>query len=505
LSTATPSLSDSRLTGRAARGSSDAFEAIFERYHQELYRYCAAIVGNAADAQDAVQSTMVKVLQALPGEERRIELKPWLYRIAHNEAIEIIRRRLPSEEVDAGSLLAPAGTADEVLARERLRRLVADVAELPERQRGALVMRELGGLGFEEIGAALGTSAATARQTLFEARLGLRQMDEGREMDCIEAMAAISGGDRRVLRGRKLRAHLRACESCRAFRAEIEDRRAELAMLAPLPAAAVAGLLQSVLGAGGATGAAGAGAGAAAGGGASAAGTAGAVAGKSLLGATALKTAAAVGVVVAIGVTAADQRGLIHLGSGRSGPAPAGKSAPPSAGTTKSGSAPPSASATAPGSDPGPRATGNADLAASSPAKGAAADRNLAHGHPKPHPAATTPSADSGPAHADNGNHLGRLEHPEHGYDGAAQPNPRSHGKSASAPGQAKPKATKHKAAPGHVAPGRAKKHAPEKPAAPAAEPVKPADPGPPGKQATSAEPPAEAHGKPAAEATISE
>ena len=68
MSTATPSLSDEWLTRRAVRGSDRAFEAIFERYHQQLYRYCAAIVGNAADAQDAVQSTMVKVLQALPGE-----------------------------------------------------------------------------------------------------------------------------------------------------------------------------------------------------------------------------------------------------------------------------------------------------------------------------------------------------------------------------------------------------------------------------------------------------
>ncbi|HYC81265.1 MAG TPA: RNA polymerase sigma factor, partial [Solirubrobacterales bacterium] len=244
MSTATPPLSDARLTRRAVRGSSRAFEAIFRRYHQELYRYCAAIVGNSADAQDAVQNTMVKVLQALPGEERRIELKPWLYRIAHNEAIEIVRRRGPGEAVDVDSLLGPANAVEVVETRDRLRRLVADVAELPERQGGALVMRELGGLGFEQIGAALGTSAATARQTLYEARLGLRAMSEGREMDCAEAMRAISDGDRRILRGRKLRAHLRACEECRDFRAAIESRSADLALLAPLPAVAAAGIMQ---------------------------------------------------------------------------------------------------------------------------------------------------------------------------------------------------------------------------------------------------------------------
>src|SRR5918911_1465428 len=80
-------IGDSRLARLAARGDQRAFSAIFERYHQQLYRYCRSIVGNDEDAQDALQNTMAKVLQALPGEERELALKPWLYRIAHNESI----------------------------------------------------------------------------------------------------------------------------------------------------------------------------------------------------------------------------------------------------------------------------------------------------------------------------------------------------------------------------------------------------------------------------------
>src|SRR5689334_18528700 len=80
--------SDETLALRAAGGEEAAFAAIFDRYQRGLYRYCLALVGNPQDAQDALQNSMVKVLRALPGETRRIVLKPWLYRIAHNESLE---------------------------------------------------------------------------------------------------------------------------------------------------------------------------------------------------------------------------------------------------------------------------------------------------------------------------------------------------------------------------------------------------------------------------------
>jgi RNA polymerase sigma factor (sigma-70 family) len=294
-------LSDERLTRRAIGGDQRAFTAIFERYQEPLYRYCLAIVGNREDAEDALQSTMLKVLRALPGEERRIELKSWIYRIAHNESIELIRRRRPSEELDTELLAGGAGLAEEASRRQRLRQLLADLEQLPERQRGTLVMRELGGLGFEEIGAALGTSAAAARQTLYEARLGLREMDAGREMGCDEVMRAISDADGRVLRRRDLRAHLRNCDACSRFSDEIDGRERDLAALSPLPAAAAAGLLHGILGGGGA-GAGGAGA------------AVGAGAAKTVGASALFKGAATVAVIAVVGVGAADRGGLIHLG-----------------------------------------------------------------------------------------------------------------------------------------------------------------------------------------------
>lgn len=303
-------LSDVTIARRAAGGNQRAFAAIFERYHEDLFRYCAAILGNAEDAHDAVQNTMLKVLRALPGEKRELKLKPWLYRIAHNEAIDMIRARRDAAPIDAELLASSDGPAEAVEARGRLRQLISDIAELPASQRSALVMREMSGLSYEQIGEALDTSAAAARQTTYEARLGLRQMSEGREMPCQEVMRAISDDDGRPLRRRDIRAHLRGCEDCRAFQAEISDRRREFASLAPLPAAVSAGILQSLLGgAAGGTNAAG--------------GAAGVAAGKALAGSVAVKSAAAVVAISAIGVVAADQSGVVHLGTGNDGRPPA--------------------------------------------------------------------------------------------------------------------------------------------------------------------------------------
>jgi RNA polymerase sigma factor (sigma-70 family) len=294
-------LSDERLTRRAVGGDERAFAAIFRRYHQSLYRFCLAIVGNPEDAQDALQNTMIKVLRALPGEERQIELKPWLYRIAHNESIDLLRRRRESSELDVEQVAPGYGIADDVEARERLRRLFTDLKELPERQREVLVMRELGGLDFEEIGTALETSDAVARQTLYEARQSLRQMEEGREMSCETVMRALSDGDGRVTRRRDVRAHLRSCAVCRGFRDEIKSRERDLAALSPLPAVAAAGMLQGLLG--GSSAAGGGGLAAALGGGAA----------KTISASAAAKGVATVAAVAAVGVTAADRTGVIHI------------------------------------------------------------------------------------------------------------------------------------------------------------------------------------------------
>jgi RNA polymerase sigma factor (sigma-70 family) len=277
----------------AARGDRRALAAIYDRFHQPLYRYCYSILRDAEDAADALQNTMAKVLHALPGEKREIALKPWLYRIAHNEAIEILRRRRPHAELREATHLAGPALEEHSEQRRRLSELVRDISTLPERQRGALLMRELSGLSYGEIAQAFATTSAVAKQSVYEARVGLRDRAEGREMDCATVQSAISARDGRVLRGRRIRSHLRSCSICRAFDESIASRRRDLAAVVPaMPAAAATSLLHGLIG----------GAGHGAGGGLLA--TLGGGAGKTFAGSTAFKAAALAAVTIGAGAGA---------------------------------------------------------------------------------------------------------------------------------------------------------------------------------------------------------
>jgi len=241
--------SDARLTRLAAAGSEGALAAIFERHHQALHRYCHSIVGNSHDAADALQNTMIKALRALPGERRQIELRPWLYRIAHNESISLLRARRADSDLDAAAHVSDPAAADAVDSRERLRSLTDDLGELTERQRGALLMRELSGLEFTEVADALGTSAAAVKQSVYEARCALQAMQEGRAMDCDAVRRTLSDGDRRMLRGMRMRGHLRACAGCSDFQAAMHRRPAQLsAMIPPLPLGVAAAMLHGIVG-----------------------------------------------------------------------------------------------------------------------------------------------------------------------------------------------------------------------------------------------------------------
>jgi RNA polymerase sigma factor (sigma-70 family) len=307
-------LGDELLARYAARGSERAFALLYERYHQQLYRYCRSILRNDLDAQDALQSTFVGALQALRRNQRNAPLRPWLYRIAHNEAISLLRRRSrdAAEELPTDSHAVGLSVEQEATARARWRSLIEDLGSLPERQRGALLLRELNGLSHEEIAIALSTTSAGAKQAIFEARQALAEIEEGRSMSCEEVRQRISEGDRRMLRGRRVNAHVRECAACETFALAIPARREQLRALTPVlpPAASAALLARSLHGASSN--------GAAAGG--SAAATAGAgVAGKAAGAALAWKTLAGVALVA---TTAAGVTGVSHLLAPAHTPAP---------------------------------------------------------------------------------------------------------------------------------------------------------------------------------------
>src|SRR6185437_500584 len=242
---------EERLALLAGEGNERAFTALYERYHQPLYRYCRSLVRSEVDAQDALQSTFTAALGALRRGQRDAPLRPWLFRIAHNESISLLRRRRPEAELSEATQSTVPSAEHSAEGRARLASVVADLGDLPERQRGALLMRELSGLSHEQIAEAFGISIGAAKQTVFEARRSLMEFAEGRAMACEDIQRVISDGDGRARRARRVRAHLRDCSCCTAFAAAISGREADLRALTPaLPVAAASGILARVIGAG---------------------------------------------------------------------------------------------------------------------------------------------------------------------------------------------------------------------------------------------------------------
>jgi RNA polymerase sigma factor (sigma-70 family) len=164
---------DRRLVALVRDGYELAFEEIVRRYGKPLARYAAAIVGSRSE--DVTQDAFSKALLALRRDGAEIELRPWLFRIVRNTALNELRDNPPSPEVLAEAIAGGRNPAEEIERREELTDLMQRLQSLPEPQRAAIVMRELEGLGHEEIAAALGLSGGGARQAIYRARRALRE------------------------------------------------------------------------------------------------------------------------------------------------------------------------------------------------------------------------------------------------------------------------------------------------------------------------------------------
>lgn len=163
---------DRRLVKLVREGYEAAFEEIVRRYRAPLDRFAAAIVGGRSE--DVTQDAFSKALLALRGTTTEIELKPWLFRIVRNTALNDLRDGPPPAE-ELGEAVAGGRSAAEVAeSREEVSELMERLRALPEPQRAAIVMRELEGLSHEEIAAALGVSGGAARQAIYRARVALR-------------------------------------------------------------------------------------------------------------------------------------------------------------------------------------------------------------------------------------------------------------------------------------------------------------------------------------------
>ncbi len=309
---------DDRLIALMREGQPRAFEVLVERYQVRLLAFCRGMLRSPEDAEDVMQEVMVAAHKAILADNRAINAKPWLYRIARNRCLNQLRKPVPEgqDSMDIHPHELGASVADQVQNREEFRALLGDVKLLPETQRSALLLREIEGLGYEGIALAMDTTVPAVKSLLVRARIALADSSQGRHLTCDEVHLQLAEAAEGLCKASgATRAHLRRCERCRAYRKELRRDKRALAALAPIgPLAALHGTLFGKLGLGGAkitigsSAASGSGAIAGAGAGSAAIGGAGAVAAGGLSGAVGSKAAVGLAGLALLSAGAADIR-----------------------------------------------------------------------------------------------------------------------------------------------------------------------------------------------------
>jgi RNA polymerase sigma factor (sigma-70 family) len=226
--------SDNDLVIAVRRGEDSAFEQLFARYRTRIWTYSSRILGDADRAEDVTQEVFISVLRRLRDTERPIAFKPWVYQIAKNACIDELRRIRRTQEVsfdlesdaeDGSELLFRTAPGPDVAieSKQRLEDLQGAFRGVSDLHRRMLVLRELEGLSYGEIGTRLGMSRPVVESTLFRARRRLAEEYEelisGRR--CERTRAVIDAWEGRKLRRlgvretRQVSRHLSHCRPCR--------------------------------------------------------------------------------------------------------------------------------------------------------------------------------------------------------------------------------------------------------------------------------------------------
>jgi RNA polymerase sigma factor (sigma-70 family) len=277
---------DDRLVARVRAGDDAAFEIIYDRYYRGLLAFCRQMLGSRHEAEDALQHSFASAYRALRAGAGEVDLRPWLYTIARNRCLSALRAR--RAQASAGRLEAGArafeGMSAQVQLRADLRELVDELQRLPDDQRAALVLFELGDESHEQIAAVLGVRREKVKALVFQAREALMRARDARAAPCVEIREQLATVAGRLPRRGMARSHIDRCPGCAEFEREVRRQRTALAAILPLvPTVGLKGsVLGFALGGGGAVALGGAGAGGGAtvvAGGALAAGGGGGVAG----------------------------------------------------------------------------------------------------------------------------------------------------------------------------------------------------------------------------------
>src|SRR5438105_782801 len=240
--------SDEKLVAITRKGHPAAFEALVQRYESRLLAFCRHMLGSREDGEDVLQEVFTAAYNAMLADERAINVRPWLYRIARNRCLNHLRRPVAvgQDSMDIFERDGGTTTSDTVHTREEFRQVVADVQKLPETQRTALLLREIDALSYEQIAEAMETTVPSVKSLLVRARMSLAEASEARQLTCDEVrmqLAEVAEGLRRTTP--PLKRHVRDCEQCQNYRKEL--RKTTAAMAAVFPVAPLLALKKLVL------------------------------------------------------------------------------------------------------------------------------------------------------------------------------------------------------------------------------------------------------------------
>jgi RNA polymerase sigma factor (sigma-70 family) len=229
--------SDERLVALTRRGQPAAFETLCARYQSRLLSFVRHMLGSREDAEDVLQEVLTAAFNAILADEREINVRPWLYRIARNRSLNHLRRAsaVGVDSMDVHFADHGLSTSDHVLRRESFRELLYDVQRLPETQRTALLLREIDALSYEQIALAMETTVPSVKSLLVRARISLAEAAEARKLSCEEVRLELGEvAEGLVKLSPPARRHARDCDRCRFFRKQLKENNHALAAIFPI-------------------------------------------------------------------------------------------------------------------------------------------------------------------------------------------------------------------------------------------------------------------------------
>jgi RNA polymerase sigma factor (sigma-70 family) len=260
IATAGTEATDADLVAAVRAGDDAAFETLYQRYFPRISAFVCRMLHDTAGCEDVAQESFMSALRRMRATDSEINFKPWIYQIARNAAIDAHRRRSHAVEVsmdaddglrasDRTRLVGLDGGPDSALVtKERLNHLQGAFDELSDVHTRVLVMRELEGMSYREIGKRLDLTRPAVESALFRARRRLEneytELSEGRRCEAMrQTMARMASGTHKGAEEHRLARHAKRCHDCRRRAREmgieplttLATLRQKAAALLPIP------------------------------------------------------------------------------------------------------------------------------------------------------------------------------------------------------------------------------------------------------------------------------